>query len=177
MPVTATDVASYTSDRVTGDAAERLLSASLATARRFCGWHVAPVQSDVVKRDGDGGRLLRLPTLRLVTLTSVIENGVDITADVVESGDAAGCLYKAAGGRWCRGIANITVSFTHGFDDAPDFDAALLSWIDRTSFAAGGGRPNVVGPVQWPVEEMATGSAFSAVERSLLESFRLESPA
>ncbi len=177
MPLlTGPDVEQYTGGRLLNDAdTERLIGRGYAVARRFCGWPVTPVQSATVKRDGDGGRLLRLPTLRLVTFTAVLEDGVDVTADVVESADASGCLFKRSGGRWSRGIANIEVTMTHGFDDVPDFDAAVLSWIDRASLAPTGGRARVIGPIQYEVEPLAAGSPFTAAERALLEPYRLES--
>lgn len=181
MPeLSAADVERYTQGRLSAGTEQepnleivRLLAAGLAAARRHCGWHVTPIEPATVKRDGDGGRLLRLPTLRLVTF-NVMENGVDITADVVESGEAAGCLYKASGAGWAKGIANIEVTVTHGFDEAPDFDAAVLSWVDRASLAPVGGRARVIGPFQYPDEPMAVASTFTASERSLLDQFRLE---
>jgi hypothetical protein len=65
---------------------------------------------------------------------------------------------------------------THGFEDADDFNAAVLSYVDRSSLAATGGRLKAVGPFQfYDSETMAGASPFSVVERSLLEQYRLES--
>jgi hypothetical protein len=177
--LTPDDVAQYTSGRLAADGAEtqRLLSAGLTHAQRHCGWHVVGIR-DVqgLLRNGTGGKLLALPTLRLLDLTSLTENGValDVTG-IVESADAAGHLYKKSGGTWSRGYSNIVVAFTHGFDDADDFNAAVLSFVDRSSLTVTGGRANAVGPFKYDVEAMSAGSAFSAVERALLEQYRLES--
>lgn len=173
------DVERYTSGRLGKDAEEtqRLLSAGLTYARGFCGWHVTGVrQVQGLPRNGTGGRLLPLPTLLLLELASVTENGValDVTS-IVESADAPGHLYKKSRGTWAKGYSNIVVDFTHGFAAADDFNAAVLSFVDRSSFAAEGGRPNRVGPFQYPAEAMAAGSAFTVAERSLLEQYRLES--
>jgi hypothetical protein len=177
--LTPDDVERYTSNRLDKDDPEttRLLSAGLTAARGFCGWHVIGVrQVEGLPRNGTGGRLLALPTFRLLELTSLTENGValDVTG-IVESADAPGHLYKKSGGTWSRGYSNIAVAFTHGFADADDFNAAVLSFVDRSSLAVEGGRPKAIGPFQYYEEAMAAGSAFSAAERSLLEQYRLES--
>ncbi|MGE2714199.1 hypothetical protein ACQI4L_09090 [Mycolicibacterium litorale] len=174
------DVARYTSDRLAADDAEtlRLLSAGLTAARRFCGWHVTGVrEEDVVTMDGPGSALLVLPTLRLVELTAVVEDGV--TLDVATALDVSprGLVRKRSGTRWSDRFGSIKVTMKHGFDDADDFNAAVLSFVDRSSLAATGGRERVIGPIQYEPEAMAAGSAFSVVERSLLEQYRLESPA
>lgn len=127
--------------------------------------------------DGPASALLVLPTLRLVELTGVVEDGValDVGMDVHVS--SRGLVRKRSGARWSAHYGSIVVTMDHGFDDADDFDAAVLSWVDRSSLSAVGGRPKVIGPIQYETEAMAAGSAFSVVERSLLEQYRLESPA
>lgn len=179
MPeLTPLDVDNYTRGRLAEGDAEtvRLLAAGLAAARRFCGWHVAPSSSTSVTLDGPGSRLLVLPTLKLSVLTSIIEDGNTIAVgDLYWS--RRGLLHKKSGAWWSCHFGAIEVTMTHGFDDAADFNAAVLSWIDRSSLAAAGGRARVIGPFQYDTEAMASGSAFSDVERSLLEQYRLEAPA
>lgn len=177
--LTRAAVARYTSGRLDADADEtkRLLSAGLAAARRFCGWHVTYIDGDEVTLDGPGSGLLVLPTLRLMELTSVVENGaeLDVTNDLHVS--PRGLVRKRSGARWSADFGSVVVTMSHGFDDPSDFNTAVLSFIDRSSLAAAGGRAKVVGPFQYDAEAMAAGSAFSVVERSLLELYRLESPA
>lgn len=157
--------------------------AARSAARRFCGWHVTPVrEDDVVTLDGPGSALLVLPTLRLVELTGVVENGValDVATELYVS--SRGLVRKRSGAWWSRHYGSIVVTMTHGFDadidpddekdNAADFNTAVASIAERS---AAGDRPNVIGPIQWPVEAMADGSAFSVVERALLEQYRLES--
>lgn len=179
MPeLAAFDVEQYTQGRLAEGDPEtvRLLAAGLAAARRFCGWHVAPSSSTTVTLDGPGGRILALPTLKLSLLTSITEDGSAIApADVFWS--PRGMLQKKSGAYWSCNFGSIVVVMTHGFDDAADFNAAVLSWIDRSSLASAGGRARVIGPFQYDTEAMAAGSAFSEIERSLLEQYRLEAPA
>ena len=142
-----------------------------SAARRLCGWHVTPVREDhVLTLDGPGSPLLVLPTLRLVELTSVVENGVefDVTTDLHWS--QRGLVRKRSGARWSGDYGSIVVTMTHGFDDAHDFDSAVASFAERSA----GELPRVVGPFQWDSAAMADGSAFSVVERALLEQYRLE---
>lgn len=169
MPeLTPAAVEQYTQGRLTKDAPEtaRLLAERLAAARRYCGWHVTPERDDELTLDGQGGRLLRLPTLRLVELTKVVENGVIL--DVAELHvSPLGMVTKRSGGCWAHNLGAITVEMTHGFADAPDFDGVVLSAVDRASFAATGGRPRVIGPFQYETEG-------SAAECTVLDFYRLE---
>ncbi|MCK0174800.1 hypothetical protein [Mycolicibacterium sp. F2034L] len=147
---------------------------ALSAARSFCGWHVTPEREDeAVVFDGPGARLLALPTLRLVELTAVSEDGVELDlADLEVS--ARGLVRKRNGGWWSGRFGAIVVTMTHGYDeaDAAGFTAAVASFAERH---AAGDKPRVIGPVQWDSVAMADGSAFTVVERSLLEKYRLES--
>jgi hypothetical protein len=180
MPeLTAFDVDQYTQGRLAEGDPEtvRLLAAGLSAARQFCGWHVTPVRPSVaVELDGPGGRILVLPTLKLVELTEVTEDGAVVPiSDLYVS--KRGLVRKKGGGYWSSHYGAITVSMEHGLEDAADFNAAVLSYVDRSSFAATGGRARVIGPFQYETDRLSAASAFSDVERSLLELYRLESPA
>jgi len=142
--------------------AERLDKALIAGRRRR-----DPVrEEDELTIDRPGGRLLRLPTFRLIELVEVTENGVAIdVADLYVS--PLGMVTKKSGGYWANNLGAITVKMTHGYDSAPDFDGAVLSSIDRASFASSGGRPRVVGPFQYETD--GTDS-----ERAILDLYRLE---
>ncbi|EFG75250.1 hypothetical protein HMPREF0591_4813 [Mycobacterium parascrofulaceum ATCC BAA-614] len=161
--------------------------AARSAARRFCGWHVTPVrEDDEVTLDGPGSVLLVLPTLRLIKLTSVVENGVELDVDTDLFVSARGLVRKRCGAWWSRNYGSIVVTMTHGFpadvdaDDnepnAADFNAAVASIAGRSPLATTTkGRVKAVGPFQYYDEAMATGSAFTVVERALLEQYRLES--
>lgn len=174
--LTADDVAQYTSGRLgAGDTeTQRLLTAGLTAARRFCGWHVTEVEDDEVTVDGPGSGLLVLPTLRLVELTGVVEHGVALDPATDLHVSARGLVRKKSGACWSGHYGAITVTMTHGFEKADDFDSAVLSFVDRSSLASEGGRERVIGPFQYDTEVMDANSAFSVVERSLLEQYRIE---
>lgn len=180
MPeLTAAAVQRYTNERLDKDDPEtaRLLSAALATARRWCGWHVTPVKTGhVVKLDGRGGRMLRLPTFAVVTLTSAVEEGVTLDVNSLYVSDL-GMLEKKSGASWSSRFGAITVTMDHGYPEAPDFDSAVLSLINRESLAPAGGRAKVVGPFQYDLDPIGSDSAFTAGEQAKLEQYRLERPA
>lgn len=171
-------VEQYTQGRLDRDdpLTAELLADGLGTARRWCGWHVTPViDDDVHVLDGPGSRLLALPTLRLaypVALT-IVENGVELDgADIDVS--LRGMVTKRNGALWTNRLGGIAVTMSHGFDAAPDFNAAVLSLVDRMSLAASG-VPVSVGPFRWS-EDKPEG-VFTAGERGRLEQYRLEAPA
>jgi hypothetical protein len=174
-------VEQYTRGRLDQQDAEtaRLLAAALASARRYCGWHVTPVLTgDVQTIDGPGSSLLVLPTLRLTELTAVVEDGVELDVDMLDV-SPRGLVRKKLGSwwpspwgiGWTPNLGGVVVTMTHGFADAPDFDAAVLSAIDRISLDVGGGR-SAVGPFQYAGG--SAGVAFTEYERNVLDSYRLE---
>lgn len=151
---------------------ERLLAEWLGAARRWCGWHVTPeLPSDVIEVDGPGGRLLVLPTLHLSTLHEVVENGVPVDVAGLEV-SRRGLVRKAAG-FWTDRFGGITVTMTHGFAEAPAFNAAVLSMIDRAALSSSGA-PLGIGPFRWSEAKLTAGDAFTEEERGLLQQYRLE---
>ncbi|OHU60680.1 hypothetical protein BKG82_02150 [Mycobacteroides chelonae] len=177
--LTPADVEQYTRKRLDKTDAEtaRLLAVGLSAVRQFCGWHVSPVkESHEVELDGPGGRLLALPTLKLIALTEVTEDGkaLDVSTLYVSK---RGLVRKKNGGFWSPHYGAITVTMNHGVEDADAFNAAVLSFIDRLSKAPTGGDPIAVGPFRWAEQKTVSRSAFSATELSILEQYRLESPA
>lgn len=100
-------------------------AAALAAARRYCGWPVTPPVTVTITVDGPGNRTLSLKSLQLTTITAVVEDDIALdVADLRWSVDT-GEVYKKSGHRWSGKPAAITVTMTHGFDAAPDFDAAV----------------------------------------------------
>lgn len=170
------DVERYTSGRLAASADEtkRLLSAGLTAARRFCGWAVTYSEGFEVTLDGPDSPLLVLPTLRLKTLTAVVENDVPLNVATDLHVSLRGLVRKRSGARWSAHYGSIKVTMDHGFEDTDDFNSAVLSFVDRSSRTASGSRYKAIGPFQYDTDAMAAGSAFSAVEKALLEQYRLE---
>lgn len=121
-----------------------MLDAALAVARRFTGWHVSPVETaQSITMDGPDSRVLWLPTLKVVTLTSVTEDTVllDPTKVTMSAGDGPGlprrvALRKTSHPRsWSRHYGAITVVMDHGYTEveAVEWRQAILSMVDQMS--------------------------------------------
>lgn len=169
-------VEAFTEGRLDRDDAEtqRQLDAALAAARGYCGWHVTPVNTGAqVTVDGTGGALLALPTLALSAVTAVVEDGVELDVDTLEW-SLRGLVRKPYGQLWTTRFSGVTATITHGYASAPDFESAVLSAIERGTFAAGGGEtPRVIGPFQYGSATSA-GALFTDPERSVLDRYALE---
>lgn len=125
------------------------VEAAEAAVRFYCGWHVAPVETTTVTLDGPGSRVLILPTLKLVEVTSIVEDEVEVDLDFVKW-SVDGRVRKTRwspldeawfgprwGPYWWTGeFQGITATFRHGFSDAPDFDKAVTMVAE--SIAASG---------------------------------------
>lgn len=178
MPeLTTADVQQYTRGRLAEDDAEtvRMLDAALAAARNYCGWHVTPIHEDEeVTVDGPNASLLWLPTRNLIELTEVIED--EITLDVTKlRWSARGSVRKKSGAHWSCDYRAITVTMTHGFAVASDFDEAVLSMLDRASRGSGAAR-EVAGVYQVAYESSGSASALSATEKLKLDFYRIVQP-
>jgi hypothetical protein len=205
--LTTTDVATFTDGRMVADdpATEQALAAALAVARRYCGWHVNPVLDDqVLTMDGPGAPLLVLPTLNLVKCSKIVEQGVEADLTYVQisarglarklfgfpapAGDSAWWYWAETLPRstyllapiesyWAGGYGAIEVTMSHGYEDAPDWQSAVLSYLNRTALEQqSGGSREVIGPFQFGPATTASGAGamFTPQERGLLDLYKLE---
>lgn len=142
--VTPADAAAYTNDRLVATDPEtiRAVAAALARVRTFCGWHVSPVQSNTVTLRGSGHEWMILPTLNIVSITSVTEIDHDGNQTVIDPAtidvysDELFAIYRHCHFN-CR--SKYVITFTHGFASAEDFRAAVLQLIDTASLSVGEG--------------------------------------
>lgn len=117
-------------------AAQAAVDEALVAARRFCGWHVSPVREDeVVEVDGPGGRVLSLPTLNLIELSTVVENGSAVDVLNLDVSRRKGTVEKYPYGCWTSRAGGITVTMTHGFTEAEaaDWRRAVIDLVDSRS--------------------------------------------
>jgi hypothetical protein len=140
-----------------GPFGQRRVMAAVAELRALAGWHIAPVLTETVTVDSNGGCDLVLPTRRLVSVSSV--NSWTSGWDVYSSG----ILYRSIG--WPAG--RLVVTMTHGFDECPD---DLLPVLAARSAGSGGRDPSVasvsVGNVQTTYRDgMGASQADAAVSR------------
>lgn len=120
------------------------LNAANQAVRSECGWHVAPVITETLTLDGNGGSVLLLPSKRVKTLISVINDGVDVTAQVDHS--RAGILELASG--WTSRLGKVIISLEHGYEfvDVPDVAGVVAALAARSSVIPAGIAAQNIGP-------------------------------
>src|SRR5699024_4352297 len=84
-----------------------LLDGATRAVRRYCHWHVAPVVSETIVLDGEGGSLLMLPTLRVQSIEAVRVNGTALDVDDLEWSEK-GMVRRR---RWPNRFRSIEVTF------------------------------------------------------------------
>lgn len=108
-----------TGNRYAGDErVESAISAATASIRAYCGWHVAPVLTCECVMDGECGDIW-LPCVGLRSVESVEFGGV---GQVVSGFNRYGRVRTAS--PQPRGLGNVSVSYTAGFDVAAAPDLA-----------------------------------------------------
>lgn len=136
--LTVADVETFTRGRLLASdpVVQDILDAALVRARNYVGQHVSPVvEDDVVTLDGPGGRELFLPTGKIGSVASVVENGATIDpTNYVVSANTPRMIYRKDT-RWTAEYDGITVTYTHGFTEAEaaDWRRAILLMVYRMS--------------------------------------------
>lgn len=186
MPeLTAADVELFTKGRLLASNPEtvRILKRAYAAVRKYCGWQVTPVVTETVTLDGPDGVLLSLPTMKLVTLTSVVEDGVTLNvADLTPSASGRLVVKRVAPFYWSSKFRSVVVTMTHGFDSAPDFDQAVLESVDSIALKIGGAgalRRDRVDDVDVEYHPRQSGEGEYDIDmpaHSLLDQYRLIPP-
>ena len=154
------------------------LAAALAGARRYCGWPVSPVQEDVeITVDGPGGRVLSLPTLNLLEVSELVENGVAVDVTALDISRRKGTVEKHPYGCWTSRSGAITVTMTHGFTEAEaaDWRRAIVRLVDLMSVEGLRDDPSLKRKRVNNVEYEWFEATISGDERlaSLLSAFRI----
>lgn len=97
---------------------EGVVDSAAAAVQRVAGWHIAPVVTETLTLDSDGGPTLVLPSLKVVSVTAV-RNVTDPDAPVTLEGwrlrRASMTLRRACG--WPCGT--LEVDLEHGYEACP----------------------------------------------------------
>lgn len=144
--ISGADLEAFTRDRLDGSDPEtiRMLSAALRVVRREMGWHVSPVKTaHTVVIDGPDSRILNLPTRKLVTLTSIVEDGTTLSLGTLrwsagglpEENARPVSVRKRSNGFWSGDYQAIAVTMTHGYTEAEaaDWRQAIMTMVDQMS--------------------------------------------
>ncbi|MGF7125017.1 hypothetical protein [Rhodococcus sp. BE178] len=135
-----------------------------AAIRNYCGWHVTPVVNETLTVDGNGGTILDLPTLHLVSVSEVRVRGAAVP-DVEWSSD--GTLR----GSWPDRYRGVEVTISHGYATAPDLITVAMDAMARAAQSELGGGEETIGPFSFGASQ--GGVSFFAHELAVLDRYRL----
>lgn len=105
--------------------AQLMLDGAIEAVIEYCGWHIAPVVSELVTVDGSGTALQPLPTLNLLAVDSIEENGRSLDVSQVDW-STNGLVEKRSGGRWTGRRRGVTFGISHGYAAAPRWLVTLI---------------------------------------------------
>lgn len=124
----------------TGDqvaACQRAITAASEAIRNYCNQQLHLVENEAYTCDVPAGRYnLILPELPVVSVESVVEDGVTLT----EGDDYILAHYGQlirVGQRWKQGWQIVTVTYTHGYTTIPDDIADVATRIAARVYQAG----------------------------------------
>lgn len=115
--------------------------AGIDAVRSYCGWQIAPSVSVTFKVEGDGGRVLLLPSLYITDVTEVR----DEDGNVLPASDYKVRENGIARGRWCREVL-YEFDVTHGYAEMPPEVQQVIEHLDAGGLGAGVLRSNTAGP-------------------------------
>ncbi|HET8768683.1 MAG TPA: hypothetical protein VFM86_15260 [Pedococcus sp.] len=169
-PVIVSDLTDYQS----GDP-QTLIYQATALVRSYCGWHVSPSATDTVTVMGSGRPSILLPSLYVTAVSAVTEDGVTLTgSDFVW--DASGIVGRV-GVPWTTPDKAVTVTFTHGYDQAGDFAAVILAVASRAQASPDGVVRRQAGLVSETYSQTGTGTAGGVSllphEKDILRAYRI----
>lgn len=144
--------------------------------RAYCGWHVAPALTETLTLDGNGGRHLWLPSLKVNSITSVTHCGDLLDSDDYDWSESGYLELRC--GCWTHRPRQIVVELNHGFDDIPEaLVEVAVSVASRAASSPSGAVQEATGPfsAKWSsvAPGVSGGIALLEHERSVLGKFKL----
>lgn len=168
---TPDDLASYQSGNE-----QSLLDQATALVRSYCGWHVAPSLAETITVDGSGSMFLSLPSLHVISITSVTEAGTLLDAGSYEW-SVQGQLWRST--PWAGAYRSVVVELVHGYDEAPVLTAVVMAVVSRAQKSPAGEVRVQVGPFSETYSQsgfnQAGGLVLLDAEKAVLDRYRLPS--
>lgn len=145
-----------------------------AEVRAYCGWHVAPAQTEDLVVDGSEARVQTLPTLRLTAVHSITVDDTVVDLGTVEW-SGAGFLRRSTA--WHSRLGGVVVNVTHGYEEWPlDVQAVLERMTSRAVELSDASQLlSQVGQVRYAVgvEGLRNVGLLSEVDMWVLDRYRL----
>lgn len=143
--------------------------AACAAIRTYCGWHIAPVITEDITVDGSGGGIQLLPTLRLLDVAAVTNDGQSVA-------DPQWSESGVIRGAWTARYRGVTATITHGYETCP---AEVLAVAKSMSAAGAAATPGVKGmtsgpySVEFSEEAMAGSGVIAEAHAAILDRYKL----
>lgn len=158
----------------TSEQVEAALSAASSLVRSYCGWHVTPVLN--CKAEGMTARsaVLRLPALRVESVSSVTEDGAELDASAYQW-RREGLLRKAYG-RWTPSWGGITVEYSAGVPECPDASRICVQLAANALAPMGVSQESAGGvSITYNKDSSGQGGSLSLTEsmRAVLDPYKL----
>lgn len=155
-----------------GDAADACIAAARSFVEQYCGWHIAPVREDTVLLDGNGLKILQLPSLHVLSVATVEVDG-ELLPENQYTWSVKG-LLRLRHGVWPHEFRSVEVRFTHGFEDCPAIDSVVATLAERALMTPAGISAMTVGGRSESYGRGAgAGIAATGQEYSILDPYRL----
>lgn len=129
--------------------------------RAICGWHIAPVITEVFVVDDPFGRPdIYLPTLHIQQVTACTVAGVALTPAELADLDwsSAGYLGRGQGKTWPTRRRSVTVTVQHGYTRVPPVLAAMATELAGRMLSPAG------------LVQQTSGQRSETYQRGLIES-------
>jgi len=151
------------------------LDAAQQAVRNYCGWHVAPAIDETLTVTARGPRTLFLPTGKINAMTLVMNDGVDVTADVQM--DKTGYLY-IDGGCWSLKLGGVVITMNHGYaaDEVSDLAGVISRLASRAAASASNITAQRAGGMSvnyGTVDGLPAGTGLLISEKAELDNYRV----
>jgi hypothetical protein len=147
---------------------DSILRQAQGAIRRYCGWHIAPEVTDTITLDGNGTRVLALPSGYVTDVEAITNEGTALTTEDFDWSESGYVHHRT--GWWTDRPRQVVVTLTHGYPDIPDELIGVASSLaSRRASSPAGYKRETTGP--FSVEH--GGREFLRDELDVLDKFKL----
>lgn len=119
------------------DCATRALAEASEVIRNYCRQKIDYVTNEHITMDSYGGTLLFLPELPVISVSSVVVNGVALVQNTDYKLDNRGALHRLLGHMWPVGPRCVVVTYTHGLSVIPADIVGVCTRAAARAYQAG----------------------------------------
>lgn len=117
-------------------AAARALSEASAAIRGYCHQYLSRVSNEKFTLDCFGGNVVFLPELPAISVSKVVVDGATLANTAYKLGKY-GFLHRLNSQVWPKGVQNVEVTYTHGYNPIPDDIRGVCARAASRAYQAG----------------------------------------